>query len=280
MKVILTLLLFVLVFQTVVVAQTDSAPATYTNSFGMEFVLIPPGSVTIGSMRPKCPTPPDDRQVTDEARWTDEDYHRCEELARRDTHAGFEVAIGEPFYLGKYEVTQQEWEKVMGSNPSFFHRGRVDGNSKNHPVENVTWGQAKAFIARLNELDTTSVYRLPTEFEWEYAAKAGADSLLSWKETKEQAWIQDTNKGSTIPVGQLKPNAWGLYDMLGNVWEWTEDFHNGKFLPDTVPPATGEVHVLRGGSFTSDVTNATFIFHGGGPGNGYDVGLRIVREAK
>ncbi len=201
-------------------------------------------------------------------------------MARRDSRPGFLVTIPRPYYLGKYEVTQGQWKKVMGTNPSFFQADKVAGNADLHPVEGVTWEQAQAFIKKLNALDTAAVYRLPTEFEWEYAARAGADTLLSWAETSKQAWIQATNKGATQAVGQMKPNAWGLYDMLGNVWEWVEDYHNGQVYPGPVPPTTGDVHVLRGGSFTSDVVNATYFFHGGGPGNGYDVGFRIVREAK
>jgi formylglycine-generating enzyme required for sulfatase activity len=88
------------------------------------------------------------------------------------------------------------------------------------------------------------------------------------------------DKGTTHPVGGKKPNAWGLHDMLGNVWEWVEDYYNEKQFADPTPPLTGTVHVLRGGSFTSDVKNATWSTHAAGPGNGYDVGFRIVRAIR
>ena len=259
---------------------TDDAIRSFTNTLGMEFELIHPGSMTVGRIQLECPIPPDTREIDEAAKWTEEDFELCETLVARDSRPGFVVTIEKPFYIGKYEVTQQQWEKVMGTNPSFFQGDRVEGGTDQHPVENVSWEQAQAFVKKLNETDTSAVYRLPTEFEWEYAARAGAVELLSWKETREQAWIQATNKGTTKAVGQLKPNDWGLYDMLGNVWEWVEDYHNGDIFPDPVPPSTGEVHVLRGGSFISDVANATYFYHGGGPGNGYDVGFRIVREVK
>ncbi|WP_225000066.1 SUMF1/EgtB/PvdO family nonheme iron enzyme [Cesiribacter sp. SM1] len=246
----------------------------------MEFELIEPGSMVVGRVELECPSPPDTREVDASVRWTEEDFKRCEELARRDSRPGFLVTINKPYYIGKYEVTQGQWKKVMGTNPSFFQESRVKGNADQHPVEGVSWEQAQAFIRKLNALDTAAVYRLPTEFEWEYAARAGADKLLSWAETKEQAWIQDTNKGSTQPVGKMKPNPWGLYDTIGNVWEWVEDYYNGKVYASPVPPDSGEVHVLKGGSFISDVVNATYFFHAGGPGNGYDVGFRLVRETK
>ena len=166
----------------------------------------------------------------------------------------------------------------MGSNPSYFQGDRVDGSADRHPVDNVSWHEAQAFLDRLNERDTTATYRLPTEFEWEYAARAGRDSVLSWSETQKRAWILDTNKGTTHPVGRKKPTRWGLHDMLGNVWEWTRDYYNGTLYPDPTPPDTGTVHVLKGGSFISDLAHATAFFHGGGPGNGYDVGFRVVRE--
>lgn len=261
-------------------AGPDDTIRSFINTLGMEFELIHPGTMTVGRMQLECPTPPDTRDVIEAAKWTEEDFELCETLATRDSRPGFAVTIEKQFYIGKYEVTQEHWKKVMGANPSFYQGGKIDDDANQHPVENVSWEQAQAFVKKLNELDTSYVYRLPTEFEWEYAARAGAGELLSWKETREQAWILATNKGTTKAVGQLEPNRWGLYDMLGNVWEWVEDYHNGDIFPGPVPPSTGEVHVLRGGSFISDVANATYFYHGGGPGNGYDVGFRIVREAK
>lgn len=250
----------------------------YINELGMEFELIPPGSMIVGRLELQCPTPPDTREVAENERWTASDFERCEELARRDSRPGFLIHIDKAFYMGKYEVTQGQWKKVMGHNPSFFQGDRVKGNADFHPVENVSWQEAQEFIRKLNAIDSNATYRLPTEFEWEYAARAGASEPLSWADTRKQAWIQDTDKGSTQAVGQMAPNPWGLYDMLGNVWEWVEDFHNDDILPGPVPPISGDEHVLKGGSFTSDVVNATYFFHGGGPGNGYDVGFRVIME--
>lgn len=261
-------------------ADEPDRPDYFTNELGMEFLLIDPGSMVVGRVDLKCPTSPDTRDVEEQIKWTDEDYRLCEELAKRDSRPGFTITIQEPYYIGIYEITQEQWKKVMGENPSFFQGTRIKGDTSNHPVDNITWEQAQTFLNKLNQMDPASTYRLPTEFEWEFAARAGNNELLSWAETKEQAWIQDINKGSHQPVGQMKPNPWGLYDTLGNVWEWVEDYYNDRFFPGPIPPDTGEVHVLRGGSFLSDVTNATYFFHGAGPGNGYDVGLRIVREVK
>jgi formylglycine-generating enzyme required for sulfatase activity len=259
---------------------TDSTKLTWTNRIGMEFRLIQPGSMMVGRVELECPDPPDTRDVDEKVRWTQEDFKRCQSLAKSHSRPGFMVTMEKPYYMGKYEVTQGQWKKVMGANPSFFQGDKIEGESGQHPVENVTWSQAQAFIKNLNSLDSTAKYRLPTEFEWEYAARAGNEELLSWSETRVRAWIQNTNKGSTRSVGQMKPNAWGLYDMLGNVWEWVADYYNNKTFPDPVPPESGDVHVLRGGSFISDVANATYFYHAGGPGNGYDVGFRIVREVK
>ena len=258
----------------------EKNPETFVNNIGMEFEMIQPGTVTVGKIEIECPKFPDTRNVPETEKWTADDFKRCQELANRDSKPGFLVKIEKAYFIGKYEVTQGQWKKVMGTNPSHFQGDKVTGDSDLHPVENVTREDAKAFTQKLNEMDPSSTYRLPTEFEWEYAARAGSDSLLSWSETGKQAWIQKSDKGTTNAVGNMKPNDWGLYDMLGNVWEWVEDFYNEDVFADPVPPKSGEVHVLKGGSFISDVTNATPFFHGGGPGNGYDVGFRIVREVR
>ncbi len=257
---------------------TDRTPIAITNDLGMEFVQIEPGSMLVGRIEIECPQPPDTRDVEERVRWSEEDFERCEELAARDSRPGFWVTIEKPYYIGKFTVTQSQWKQVMGENPSFFQGDKVEGVSDNHPVDSVTWEDTQRFIETLNEMDPNATYRLPTEFEWEYAARAGANEVHSWREIREYAWIQDTDKGTTHPVGLKKPNVWGLHDMLGNVWEWVEDYYNEKIFADPIPPASGNVHVLKGGSFISDVTHATPFFHGGGPGNGYDVGFRLVRE--
>ncbi|MEX2568756.1 MAG: formylglycine-generating enzyme family protein [Cyclobacteriaceae bacterium] len=256
----------------------EKNPQSWVNLLGMEFEKIPAGSMIAGKLDLQCPDPPDNRKVDEGEMWTAADYKHCKALAKRDSRPGFLVTINKPFYIGKFQVTQGQWKAVMGNNPSFFQGERKAGKTEDFPVENVTWEDVQEFIQRLNALDHSARYRLPTEFEWEFATRAGAENPLSWQQTKQQAWIQDVDQGSTQAVGQLKPNSWGLYDMLGNVWEWVEDFHNGKTLPDSLPPLNGEVHVLKGGSFTSDVVNATYFFHGGGPGNGFDVGFRLVME--
>jgi formylglycine-generating enzyme required for sulfatase activity len=147
-------------------------------------------------------------------------------------------------------------------------------------VDNVGWADAQAFVRRLNALDTTAHYRLPTELEWEWAARAGADSEPSWPQIRASAWEQDVDKGTTHPVGGKAPNAWGLHDTLGNVWEWVEDLYNERPFPDPAPPRRGATHVLRGGSFLSDVKNTTWFTHAGGPGSGFDVGFRVVRDVR
>ena len=252
---------------------------TLTNSVGMEFVRIEPGSMIVGRFQPTCPEPPDPADPGGATPgWSADDYGLCAELVTEQATFGFPVTIDRPFYIGRHEVTQSEWVRVMGSNPSYFQGGRVAGDASRHPVESVTWEDAQRFLARLSELDSGASYRLPTEMEWEYAARAGADGEPSWAAIRESAWISLADQGTTRPVGGKRPNSWGLHDTLGNVWEWVEDYYNDKLFPDPVPPAAGTVHVLRGGSFLSDVKNATWFTHAAGPGNGWDVGFRVVME--
>ena len=165
-----------------------------------------------------------------------------------------EVTLTKPFYMGKYEVTQEQWESVMGKNPS-------DTKGAKLPVTNVSWEDCQEFIKKLNA-KTDGGYRLPTESEWEYACRAGTTTAYSFgdKITPKDANYYDSKIGKPVAVGSYKPNAFGLYDMHGNVWEWCEDWY-GDYpkgaVTDPKEPATGEYRVLRGGSFfITDFSNA------------------------
>lgn len=251
-----------------------------SNSLDMEFIRIEPGKMLFGKIEIECPSFPDTRAVPDDFKWVEEEFKLCQEMAARDSKPGFWVELDQPYFIGKFEVTQGQWKKIMGFNPAVFNAEKLGQDADQHPVENVSWESVQEFLAKLNAMDSMYTYRLPTEFEWEYAARAGNNELLSWSETGKQAWIQQTDKGTTKPVGTKSPNSWGVHDMLGNVWEWVEDYYNNEVLADPIPPSDGNVHVLKGGSITSDVTNATYLFHGAGPGNRYDVGFRLVREQR
>ena len=156
------------------------------------------------------------------------------------------VRISRGYWLGKYEVTQAEWQAVMGANPSWF-----DECGPDCPVERVSWDDAQEFIRRLNGQSGGDRYRLPTEAEWEYAARAGT-SGDRYGNVDVVAWY-DGNSGDRMhPVGRKAPNAWGLYDMLGNVWKWVDDWqgdYTGGSVTDPQGPGSGSKRVYRGGGW-------------------------------
>ena len=166
---------------------------TYTNSIGMEFVQIPVGEFDMGS--------------NETARFADEG----------PIHS---VKISNTYYMGKYEVTQKQWRDVMGTNPSNF-------KGDNLPVESVSWGDVQEFVNKLNQNEEANKYRLPSEAEWEYAARAGTTTIYSFGDAEsklgEYAWYSHNSGGKTHEVGQKKPNSWGLYDIHGNAREWVQD---------------------------------------------------------
>ena len=176
------------------------------------------------------------------------------EKGRSKGETQHEVTFTKAFYMGKYEVTQEQWESVMGNNPSIKIKGA------RLPVTNVSWNDCQDFIKKLNA-KTNGGYRLPTEAEWEYACRAGTTTKYSVgdKITPKDANYRDSKIGEPVAVGSYKPNAFGLYDMHGNVWEWCEDWkvdYPKEAVIDPKGPATGSVRVLRGGSFDSNGLDA------------------------
>jgi len=163
-----------------------------------------------------------------------------------------EVALTKSFYIGKYEVTQEQWEAVIGNNPSSTKGSKL-------PVTNVSWNDCQEFIKKLNS-KTNGGYRLPSEAEWEYSCRAGTSATYSFGDSvlpKDANYI-DSNIGNPVAVGSYKPNAFGLYDMHGNVYEWCEDWY-GDYpfaVKDPKGPAKGEYRVMRGGSFGFFETDA------------------------
>ncbi|MBI1913462.1 MAG: SUMF1/EgtB/PvdO family nonheme iron enzyme [Planctomycetes bacterium] len=241
-----------LVAPVLVPAATPPLAKEFTNSLRMKFVLIPAGTFLMGS--------PEDEQDRGE----DEDPQH-------------EVEITRPFYMGVYQVTQDEYHRLMGQNPSWFARSGSGAdkvkklNTRQHPVESVSWDDAVAFCRKLSEQPEEKkngrVYRLPTEAEWEYACRGGANSstpfafgnsISSTQANFDGNYPYKATKGPylerTTPVGSYQPNAFGLFDMHGNVWEWCadwfdENYYNQSPRQDPQGPQNGTLRVLRGGSW-------------------------------
>jgi TonB family protein len=197
------------------------------NSIGMELVLVKFGEFQMGDERPE--------------------NRKGREYFAFPVHR---VDIKKPFYMGKYEVTQAQWRAVMGNNPSRF-------KGDNLPVESVSWNGAKDFCHRLSQM-TGEEYRLPTEAEWEYACRAGTTGDYAG-DLNAMAWYDENSDSKTHPVGQKQPNAFGLYDMHGNVWEWCEDqMHDSYNGAPTEGRAWVDIsaaessRVIRGGSWYID----------------------------
>ncbi len=255
------------------------------NDLGMTFVYIPPGTFMMGS------------PADEPGRWNDEKRH--------------EVTLTAGFYIQTTPVTQGQWERVMGKNPSYF-----TGCGPNGPVENVSWEDAREFIRKLNELEGTDLYRLPTEAEWEYACRAGTATAIytgtieilgerdapaldpiAWYggnsgvdyeggyDSSDWAEKQyDHTRAGTHPVGLKQPNAWGLYDMLGNVNEWCSDYWSEEYpdgpVVNPTGPADGANRVIRGGSWSGLARRCRAAYRSYRPPGDRDgyVGLRLSRS--
>jgi formylglycine-generating enzyme required for sulfatase activity len=251
------------------------------NSLGMKLTRIEPGTYQMGSP--------------------------ASEPGRNNNEILHEVDITQPFYMSAYETTQEEYEKVMGSNPSFFSRNgqgqnKAPPDTRRHPVENASWDDAKTFCARLTERERKAgkitpamQYTLPTEAEWEYCCRASTRTAFAFGEqvSTDQANYNGQNmivngkpcinRDCTVPVGSFAPNAWGLYDMHGNVNEWCEDWYDTSYYPKSPrrdPPgaASGQIRVLRGGCWIYHPNNCRSALRDGIGANfrGNFCGFRVV----
>ncbi len=216
----------------------------------LEMVLIPSGTFMMGS--------PD------------------KEKFRFENEAQHEVTISKPFYMGIYQVTQEQWKMVMGNNPSYSKGEKL-------LVTDVSWGECQEFIKKLN-FKIKRGYRLPTEAEWEYACRAGTTTAYSFGDsiTPQNANYDDSGMGKPAAIGSYKANAFGVNDMHGNVFEWCEDWYSDYpkgTVSDPRGPNSGEYRVLRGGSFLNNTRVARSASRGGStPDNRYyDSGFRLVR---
>jgi sulfatase modifying factor 1 len=222
-------------------ALAQETPEKFTNSQGMDFVLIPPGSFMMGSP--------------------------MDEFQRKNNEKPHHVTITKGFYLQTTEITQEQWKNIMGENPSKFNR------CPKCPVEFISWFDTQVFIQKLNQLEHTTKYRLPTEAEWEYACRAGSETAYSWGndiDCSKASYSNNTLKSDKCvsyakergiksdqpaPVKSYAPNAFGLYDMNGNVWEWCQDwyapYNGGKEMNPTGPELGSDKvdKVRRGGSW-------------------------------
>ncbi len=230
-------------------ASKNNEQKVYTNSIGMEFVLIPAGSFLMGS----------DQYVT-----------------QNPVH---KVTISSPFYIGRYPVTQKEWVQIMGNNPSCFKGDRL-------PVEQVSWNDAREFIMRLNARESTEHYRLPSEAEWEYACRAGTSTRYPFGDDESELDKYGWYRGTTShEVGRKKQNPWGLYDMHGNVWEWCQDrwhtdMENAPRDGSAWEDGQSRLRVDRGGCWSSLGRYCQSALRSANdPDNRYGLtGFRIVRE--
>jgi formylglycine-generating enzyme required for sulfatase activity len=235
-------------------------PADVEPFTGLRFVRIEAGQFTMGSPQT-------------------EPGHRPEETQHR-------VTITHAFSMSTTEVTQRQWMRVMGSNPSHF-KGNPD-----QPVERVTWNDVHEFLRRLNARGK-GTYRLPTEAEWEYACRAGSErayafgARLSSSQANYDAryplpgQAPGIYRGKTTPVGTFERNAWGVYDMHGNVWEWCEDDYC-PYPPQATDPLArcgGQLQVIRGGSwyFNADSARGALRYTHARDLKGFSIGFRVVK---
>jgi formylglycine-generating enzyme required for sulfatase activity/predicted Ser/Thr protein kinase len=238
----------------------------------ISFVLVPLGEFLMGSSEE------DHERFLEDAEAADDTFSLTVVNSEIPQHR---VRITQPFYMAKYELTQEQWWAISGSSPSVF-------SGVNLPVENVTWNETQAFIDELNRINAGSQlsFALPTEAQWEYACRAGTSSPWSFGDTVEDfaadGWVASNSGGAPNPVGASRPNAFGLYDLHGNLWELCADWHEHTYSPSDVDdprgPLSGTDRVYRGGSWGGTVVHCRSAYRGYRPPDDrdYGTGFRLV----
>ncbi len=262
----IVLILFMLTAAETAESVNSEGKKKFTNSIGMDFVYVKPGPFLMGS--------PED------------DYHRNEDETEH------RVTLSKGFFIQTSEVTQKQWKQIMGTNPSKY---AYCGDEC--PVERISWNDAQAFIKKLNLKEKTTNYRLPTEAEWEYACRAGTDTLFYFGNSLSSSQAnyngnhplpgdpRGKNLNKTVPVKSFPPNKLGIHDMHGNVYEWCEDWYGkypSSYVIDPRGPETGISKVCRGGglsSYARRCRSANRTKHLPSYWNFY-IGLRLVFTAK
>jgi len=274
----------------------------YINSIDMHFVKIKEGNFTMGTSFRLCPK--------DDPFSEKNEYQECIDNIPENQTPATEQSV-KSFYMATTEVTQLQYYKVMGENPAYFKKEKLGHDSRHNPIENISWNDAKKFIEKLNKMENTDAYYLPSEIEWEYAARAGSNEKWCFgnqkKNLKHYAWYYgnavDTNMllatlflgilklddknnmeneilnlSKTHLVAKKKPNRWGLYDMYGNVWEWTSSCYRETYNKPCQIIDKKELKSLRGGSIVNDadgVTSASRV--GASPSDCYaEIGFRVA----
>ncbi len=240
--------IWIIVVLLVMITYAFGAGGEIENSIGMQFKYIKPGSFNMGSNNDGS-----------------------------NENPVYKVTLSKGFYMQTTEVTQKQWRSVMGTTPSYFK------NCDNCPVEQVSWNDVKDYIRKLNSKEGTIKYRLPTEAEWEYACRAGSETdYANGNSLGVMGWYKDNSEKKNHSVAEKKTNAWGLYDMHGNVWEWVEDW-KGSYTSGNVTnpagPSTGSKRVFRGGSWSNSATRCRSAFRSSlSPGRkDFNLGFRLSK---
>jgi formylglycine-generating enzyme required for sulfatase activity len=261
-----------------ILATRDNYTETLPGGVKLDMVAVAPGSFTMGSS---------DEQIAEAKK-------NCDSCNFDDEKPQRAVNIAYGFFIGKFEVTQAQWQAVMGNNSSNFK------NCPECPVEQVSWNDAKEFIKKLNSLQNKYFYRLPSEAEWEYTVRAGTKTAFAFGDSLSSKQANfDGNypyggaakgeyKGKTTPVGSYAPNAWGLYDMHGNVWEWCEDIYQDNYKglatdgSANVSVGDSSPRVLRGGSWNNNGINCRSAnrYRNAPDGRYFNIGFRLVAVAR